>query len=223
MAKEKKPKKIRIRLVKLRSELDLGRLGCSFSQEQKYMFAAVKNGAKILFIAGENIAETRLAYYVETERLDSYAVYSTSSGTESFRISGLISEQAHPSVCRFPIMQIDYNAFIEKELKPGDIYYVRAEDYRDIIRIVVSNSLNSESLGMVYSFVKGDKVIIGSLEIIADDKKVFVYAYADIEPGHAFFSYDYSNGSINATDAFSENSYIYVRIINLAEGFPLFK
>ncbi len=224
LAKVKSPRGIEIEFIPLSSELDLGRLACNFSSDPKNLFAMEYDGNRV-FAFGEIVGSTRLAYYIESADDRGYAVYSAKNenDTETFRITQAIAEEPKPNSYRFPIIKLEKKSLLEKGVKQNDIIYVKAQDYKSLLNGVINNSLNGESMGMVYSFESNGIRYVGSFDIITDDAKVFVYAELEDTAMHSFFAYDYSNGSLRKTERFSENSYIYVRIINLAVPLPYFK
>lgn len=223
--KEKKePKAIYVNLLQLEDKLDIGRLAYTMGQEVKAIYAMDIGGKRSVFLLGEFIGETRMLYYFPEETSGSYAVYSpkNENGVESFEITGRLTAYASLGVSRIPIIELDNKNFKTKEPKPEGILYVKAKKYEDIVNAVISGNINGDGIGMVYKFRYGGKTYIGSFEIITDDKKVFVYAETEDFDG-SFYVYDYSSGKISTARSFSENSYIYVRIINLAAPMPNFK
>ena len=223
--KEKKePKLIYVNPLRLADKLDIGRLAYTMGQEVKVVYAMDIEGKRSIFLLGEFIGETRMLYYVPEEAQGSYAVYSpkNESRLESFEITGRLTAYASLGISRIPIIELDNKNFKAKEPKPESILYVKAKKYEDIVNAVISGNINGDSMGMVYKFGSNGKTYIGSFEIITDDKKVFVYAETESFDG-SFYVYDYSSGKISTAKSFSENSYIYVRIINLAAPMPNFK
>jgi hypothetical protein len=223
--KEKKePKLIYVNPLRLADKLDIGRLAYTMGQEVKVVYAMDIEGKRSIFLLGEFIGETRMLYYVPEEAQGSYAVYSpkNENGLESFEITGRLTAYASLGISRIPIIELDSKNFKAKEPKPESILYVKAKKYEDIVNAVISGNINGDSMGMVYKFSYAGKTYIGSFEIITDDKKVFVYAETEGFDG-SFYVYDYSSGKISTAKSFSENSYIYVRIINLTAPMPNFK
>lgn len=223
--KEKKePKFIYVNQLQLADKLDMGRLAYTMGQEVKVIYSMDIEGKRSIFLLGEFIGDTRMLYYVPEEASGSYAVYSpkNENGLESFEITDKIGPYANLAISRIPIMELDNKNFKSKDPKPESILYVRAKKYSDVINAVINGNINGDSIGMVYKFHYRGKIYIGSFEIITDDKKVFVYAEAEDSDG-SFYVYDYSSGRISTAKSFSDSSYIYVRIINLAAPMPNFK
>jgi hypothetical protein len=223
--KEKKePKLIYVNPLQLSDKLDIGRLAYTMGQEVKVIYAMDIEGKRSIFLLGEFIGDTRMLYYVPEEASGSYAVYSPKNENrlESFEITDRLGSYASLGVSRIPIIELDNKNFKSKDPKPENILYVKAKRYGDIINAVINGNINGDSIGMVYKFRYGGKAYIGSFEIITDDKKVFVYAETE-DPDGSFYVYDYSSGRISTAKSFSESSYIYVRIINLAAPMPNFK
>ena len=223
--KEKKePKFIYTNPLQLADKLDIGRLAYTMGQEVKVFYVMDIGGKRSIFLLGEFIGDTRMLYYFPEEASGSYAVYSpkNENGVESFEITDMLGSHASFTVSRIPIIELESKNFKTKEPKPESILYVKAKKYEDIVNAVISGNINGDSMGMIYKFRYEGKTYIGSFEIITDDKKVFVYAETEDFDG-SFYVYDYSSGKISTARSFSENSYIYVRIINLAAPMPNFK
>jgi hypothetical protein len=227
MVKKKKEQKwVYFQPIKVESTLDFGRLAYSSSQDSRNLFLLKLKEVKALCVLGEFIGDTRMLYYTPMEKSGSYAVYSPKDEHEDeiFEITDALSQYTKIGVARMPIIAIEGSVFKEKELKKDSILYVRAQNHRDIINAIINGNLNSDGMGMVYRFTYSGKAYIGSFEIITDDKKVFVYAEdKDASPNNAFYAYDYSSNTTFKAKGISENSYIYVRIINLAAPMPYFK
>ncbi|MEM0154298.1 MAG: hypothetical protein QW814_00480 [Methanothrix sp.] len=223
--KEKKNTKfIYVSPLQLADKLDIGRLAYTMSQEVKAIYVMDVNGRHSIFLLGEFLGDTRMLYYVPEDVTGSYAIYSpkNDNGLESFEIANEPGSYANLGISRIPLIELDSKNFKSKEPKPESILYVKAKRYEDVVNAVISGNINGDSIGMVYKFHYEGKTYIGSFEIITDDKKVFVYAETEDFEG-SFYVYDYSRGKISTAKSFSENSYIYVRIINLAAPMPHFK
>ncbi len=221
---KKEPKSIYVNQLQLADKLDIGRLAYTMGQEVKVIYAMDIGGKRSIFLLGEFIGDVRMLYYFPEESSGSYAVYSpkNENGLESFEITDTPGSHASLAVSRIPIIELDSKNFKSKEPKPESILYVKAKKYGDVVNAIISGNINGDSMGMVYKFRSGGRTYIGSFEIITDDKKVFVYSEIEDFDG-SFYVYDYSSGKISTAKSFSENSYIYVRIINLAAPMPNFK
>ena len=224
--KKKEPKGVYFQPIKLESAQDLGRLVYSSSQDSRNLFLLELKEGRSLCVFGEFVGDTRMLYYVPFDKRGSYAVYSPKDehGKESFEVTDKLNQYANIGVAKMPMIALEGSVFKEKGLKQDGILYVRAKGQQDIINAIIIGSINGEGIGMVYRFKYLNKAYIGSFEIITDDKKVFVYAEDSAESANnAFYMYDYSHNTTRKVKSFSESSYIYVRIINLAAPMPYFK
>lgn len=221
---DKKPKNIYFSPVRVASFADLGRLAYGSGHESRNLFLLQLGKELSLCLPGEFIGGIRMLYWIGIDKPYKYAVYvpKDENGNESFTLNDKLNAHARMDAFHMPVVELDNSTFKEKQIKENAILYVKAKNYADVLNAVINESISDESLGMVYRFEYKGKHYIGSFDIITDDQKVFVYAEDDGSNG-SFYMYDYSNGSIRKTNTFSESSYIYVRIINLASPMPNFK
>ena len=78
----------------------------------------------------------------------------------------------------------------------------------------------------LYAFsMKGKSFLCGfdMIDELCDDRKTFYYAAVKDKKRGGFAKYGYADNTFGFTDTVGEHSYIYIKIINLAEPFQFFK
>jgi hypothetical protein len=227
---DKKGKGISIKLVKLGSLLDLARNACTFSTGARPVFMIKKDGRYLVVTLGIHIGETRTAFYAESKKSGNFLLYcpkSPANGEETAEIvESPESYMADQSSYKIPIVGISGKAFVEeKDYRKGRVECVEALDPGSVVRSVIGRASEDEApMPKVYSFTYKSERYIGSFQVLEDeDIKVFCYAKAGTEKAFSFFRYNYTDGRLDQTDSLGEHSFIYTRVINLAEPFPFFK
>jgi len=103
---------------------------------------------------------------------------------------------------------------------------IKVGRYESLVKSLVKKAVEKEEIEKAYIFEKNSKYYIGVfdlLEELTDNKKSFYYAELKEYSESSFIRYNYSSDKIEFTKDFGEHSYLYIKLINLAEPFPFFK
>lgn len=221
------PKGKEILYVKVASLGDLCRYCCNFDYTTDNVFLSRKNGRQRIIAFGETIGNTLIAYYTETNaetRMIRYTMPDSQSQKE--RAVFVKSAEEQPSHY-LSLIEIDLGSIREaRKLKKGDIATVRMADETSLINAVIKKSMRSEMLMHLYAFGHKGNLVLGAFELIdelTDDIKTFYYTLAKDRRVTSFARYDYINNKVDFTNTIGEHSYMYTKIISLAEPLPFFK
>ncbi len=220
-SKEKNEAK-KILWIKAKKDLDLVRGACSFDTYSKELLILKKNGKNILFLLGEELDDTTIAYYVENPASGRVIAYSASSEGERISyISRPMTEQLNLHYIN--ILPID--SFPFDESKKADVIKVGINESDSLIRSIIKKAIEKEEIERAYIFESKGKKFIGVFDLfeeLTNSKKVFYYAELSSYAESAFIRYNYSSDKIEFTNEFGEHSYLYIKLVNLAEPFPFF-
>ena len=211
--------------VKLASLNDLCRYVENFDYTASNI-VCMKDGSSYRLMAfGEQLENVMLAYYVNTtsgERIISYT-YPSSSGQEEN--SHFVEEiGTHPNHY-VNIIEIDGASFkTAKRLKPVPL--VKISTPESLITAVIRRGMSGELLPQIYSFQHSGKAMLCAFDLIeelSEGQRTLYWAEARSKPKANFARYKYSDNKVDFADHMGEHSYMYAKIINLAEPFPFFK
>ena len=205
---------------------DIVRFATRFDSSAKELIRA-KFGKKHRIIAlSESIAEAVIALYKEIEVDADTIRYEYSAGANRTQfVSGV--EQRQPGVSFVNLVGIDISKF--KAAKPGtvkNVECVRVTGIDSLIKGLIKRSVIRETIEYAYSFPYRGRTIIGAFDLIEElsgERKTFYYSASSSKAKTGFARYNYTTDKLDFSDEFGEHSYMYVKIINLAEPFPFFK
>lgn len=211
--------------MKVASLGDLCRLAANLDFSSESLIRDSKDGERIMLL-GEGMGNTVVAYYVETKEKGSLIKYTfPEHGRYLENVEFVQGAEAQPNHY-ISILSADLGSFKStKKINPKDVLQIRMGSPGDIINAVIRKAVRNEALLHLYAFKeKGKTVICGFdlLDQLNDDQRTFYYAMAKEEPS-GFARYSYSTNRFEFTNTVGEYSYMYVKIINLAEKFPFFK
>jgi hypothetical protein len=213
-------------LVELSSPTDLGRHAFTFeSNIQNNLCAFTRSGRYNVLSFGETIGGSRLLYYYPFASPGNFGRYYPGSPyiKESFDLAN--SPSHDPQSYNMPIIELSPKLFDgDAHGAARKVINAHVSDYKSIIKGMVNRSLQEESIGRVYAFDYKRTSFIGSFDLLSDDS-VDILSYSETPRGRAccFYSYDYTNDIVQETDRLIGNTFIYVRVINLARSFDFFK
>lgn len=227
MPSKNKPKGKGILYVKLSSMADLARYAYNFDFSSKSIILSRQQGKPRLIALGECIKESVIGYYVSVETQHSFIRYSFPSSSDITE-SAVFSETAEGSEKdHISIFRVDLGDF--RELKAAgrdDVQQIKVETTQDLMHAAIKKSLREESFALLYAFeARGRRFICGFdlIDELADDRKTFYYAETKDKTKGGFARYSYSSNTFEFAETVGEHSYIYIKIISLAEPFPFFK
>ncbi len=213
--------------VKLGSLSDLARYACMFDSSAAETFYEGKESK--LFSFGEHVGNTLIAYYVEAKKRAEtirYA-YAMPDSSESAELANYIDvQQFHTYYIN--IIGMDLQKFHRaRGLEQKDMDCIRIDRTEDLTKAVLKKAIENEMIGHAYVFTYKGNTVIGAFDIVdalIDDKRAFYYVVAKESETNAknacFIRYNYSANSHEFTNEFGEHSYMYIKLIHLAEPFP---
>jgi hypothetical protein len=221
-SKKVKNKAKKILPIKAKSVLDIIRGACSFDTYSKDLLAFRKGNKNFLYLLGEELDDTIIAYYVNTDEIGEFAIYSATTEGEQLNFSNEYKEQFNAHYINIILLE----SFPFEERKGEEPIIIKVERYESLIKSLVKKAVEKEEIEKAYIFENKSKYYIGVfdlLEELTDNKKTFYYAELKEYSESSFIRYNYSSDKIEFTKDFGEHSYLYVKLINLAEPFPFFK
>lgn len=206
---------------------ELCRFSCNFDFTADNLFLS-RNGGKTTIIAlAESIANATLAFYVEAEPKSNLIKY-TMPMSEHQKEQSVFAQNAGEQPGHYiNIIDVEMKKFKPaKGVKKNELNIVKMGDTSSIINAVIKRSVKNEFLMHLYSFnYKGNLVLCGFdlIDELIDETKTLYYSVSKIKEPTSFARYDYINNKVEFTNTIGEHSYMYTKIINLAEPFPFFK
>ncbi|MCL5413046.1 MAG: hypothetical protein M1569_01430 [Candidatus Marsarchaeota archaeon] len=212
--------------IKLKSLDDLCRYASNFDYTNSCIMSIKSGGGLRLFAIGESVCDSSIAYYVNIERQEHMISYTYPMPGESEN-SHFLESPSLQQHYYMGIINISSAGFREaKALKGKEPAIVRLEAPIDLIIAAIKRGVSSESIPQIYAFDCKGKLIMCCFDVIeelADDNHIMYYTVADSTGSSNFVRYKYNENKIDFTDYMGEHSYMYAKIINLAEPFPFFK
>lgn len=189
---------------------------------------SVKSGEGYrIFILGEPIGDTTLAYYIGIPNREHAVSYSYPSETGMQENAHFTESKTGLQNHYMNIIGLDSSSFKEAaKIKAKDLITIRLDSVEDLVSAAIKRGIAADSLYNLYSFdYKGRQVLCGFdvIEELSDDTRILYYALPDTTIKGKFARYKYSENKIDFTDYMGEHSYMYAKIIPLAEPYPFFK
>jgi hypothetical protein len=212
--------------IPLRSELDLVRCACRFSHNSADILVSEHTHSEGLvgYVPSETVGKCILAYTARISTGSDSLVYSYDDLSHAETIADYNpTDSAVPKTnsYRIGLTRINLSNFDTKGgMAKNGINFVRMEKHEDLIKSVIKKSLYKEELENIFIFKYKGKNVLYAFDIIeslADETHVLYYAMFDIEIEGLFARYNYSSGSVDFSNAFGEHSYMYVKLIFLAD------
>ena len=224
---QKQPRR-KILYVKLASLDDLSRMVCNFNYTSSQVLSLKFESAYRIFAIGAELCSgTAIAYYLNSARQEhsiGYTYPSSPGQAEGSYFMPHGSENAGVKIGIINISDTQAMAANPRSVKP--LLTARLETCHDLVSAALMHYAGSETIPCLYSFQSGKRRILFALnilEISSDDQDMLCYSYQETPEPHKFARYKYSENKVDFTDHIGEHSYMYAKIINLAEPFPLFK
>lgn len=216
--------KIRVFFIKVNSIEDIARLGCSFNNSIKTLYAIDLKNKKRLFLFGEKIKGVRNIYYYDTDTIDNFGIYFIENNREKFKfVNALKDSDNNYKIYKFLIIEVE-NAFKEAKIKKT-IKLIRIKDYKAMIKRLIIKSIENEIIQKVYLFDYNKHKIIGAFNLF-NNEELFAYSVIEDEKNenNCFFKYNFSEDSLKTIKYIDNTSIdIYIKIINLSQAFDFFK
>lgn len=213
--------------IKLKSLDDLCRYVCNFDYTNSSLMLTKEGSQQRLFAVGETVGDSTIAYYVNVTKPEQVISYTYPSYDNQSENSHFLEAPAHQQSHYMNIINIRRSGFKQSKLNaPKDLITIELEDSSDLIKAIIKRGVSSESIPQIYAFEYGKKTIMCGFDVIeelSDDVKILYYAVSSSTKRENFARYKYSENKVDFTDFLGEHSYMYAKIINLAEPYPFFK
>jgi hypothetical protein len=212
--------------IRLKSLSDFARNVTSFSADIRTIFAIKEKDSYRLFAPGIKLDEnTRLIYYINAKKIGACITYQPMTQTEQevAEIRETMTQPKSTGAHNMPIIELGSNPFGAPHKGDLKMSCVCVKDYKALVKWVIAKFMDNDNIGKVLAFRKGKEMFISSLSLGEEDDKMFVYAKVPLTKEYSFFRYNYTEDKVEPTDMFGEHSFLYVRIINLAETPSFFK
>lgn len=227
MKSKRKARQRKLLYVKLASLADLCRYACNFDYTNSSVMAVRSGPGYVIFAMGEEICGTSMAYYVNSATKESMISYTYPSWPAQPEEAHFTEQFSSQGVHCMNIMNIGRADLKPAALKPSAApAIVELSDPHDLIRAVIRKGVQTESIQHVYSFAhRGSAVLCAfdAVEELSGEEKTLYYSVQKGGTHGNFARYKYSENEVDFTGYMGEHSYMYVKIINLAEPFPFFK
>ncbi|MDE1823838.1 MAG: hypothetical protein KGH74_00895 [Candidatus Micrarchaeota archaeon] len=213
--------------VKVSSTTDLCRYCCGYDFNTDMLLRAGEGSSRRLVALGEQAGNVTIGYYVETKEEKPIIIYKFPEfGKWSESIEFVESVDPQPGNY-ISVIDISFKDIRKaKRLNAKDVMQVEMRKPDSIVNAAIRKGMRNESLPYLYSFEFRKKRILCGFDLIEglnDDKRILYYAVIDKKESSGFIRWSYTANRFDFTDVIGEYSYIYVKIINLAEPFSFFK
>jgi len=214
----------KIMYIKAKSLDDIVRYACRFDSSPGELLSAKVDGEDRLIALGESIDDSNIAYYTSSTTTSKIIKYDF--GASENKIEFIHSIDQKPNSQYIEIVSFETFPFkTTKTLKKELIAQIKVKGSDDLIKSVIRKAVEKEEIGSAYVFSSRGKTYIAAFDIIeslTDSLKTFYYAEMHNYKNEEFARYDYSKNTIDFSDEFGEHTYLYVKLIKLAEPFPFF-
>jgi len=223
-SKKSKSTKKAVYPVQLKSLADLALNATSFDGFRP-IYAFKEGDHYVLYAQSLKIGDPQLIFCLNQKKIGKNIIFRpqtpTERGTCEF-IDTAASKMPPPNTHIFPIIEFEKAPHEVKEGKLK-INQIKVVSFEKLLKGIMMQHMDS-GVGKVFAFRHKGEIYISTFHIIDDDDiKTFSYAKTGLDRDYGFFRYNYTEDRIEPTDVFGESSYLYVRIIHLAEAFPFFK
>ena len=179
-----------------------------------------------LMAIGEQIGNTLVAYYVHADKKENCVRYKFSSSAKEPEIAEF-ADAIDEGKSGMNIIEVNLGYIKEaKDVEKDQIEQISIPSPGDLMNAAVKKAVREESFMSLYSFVYNNKRYIAGFELLdelSNEKKTFYYSMLKNNSTAGYAKYKYSDNTFEFTETVEEHSYIYVKIINLAEPFQFFK
>ncbi len=202
----------------------MARLACNFNFTSSNVFASRQGNRTVLYALGDKLDGVVLAYSIEARETAKYLLYRPpeNSDSEKAKLSN-VQEEGWNAIS---ILSMDIGGFgFVKEVKKSKFRSIKLESFEDLVKLAIGSPHDEDNtLSQLCCFKDGDGRVAYGIDLVPglnDDCFTVYYARASSAQKFGFAMYDYKSGKVDFTDSVGEHSYMYLKIINLAER-PVF-
>lgn len=224
MAKKEKAKDLLIPL-RLLSVEDLARYSYNFDFTYENVFTCRTRKERILYAFGERIGDGTVVYFTEMKQPARSLLYKPPENGEQ-ELAQLLpgtgaSENGITSVLEMPLPGLE----LPKPPKPPKPKTMMLGSIADLIKLAIKGAGKEDGLMHLCCFEEHGKTVLYGTDLVPqlhDDISIVYYATAPTASRKGFAMYDYKTGAAELTGSVGEHSYMYLKIVNLAERPPFF-
>ena len=222
-----RPKKRKILYIKLSSLDDLCRYACNFDYTNSTVMSIRSASAYRIFAIGEDLGEASIAYYINSASKESLISYTYPSSPSQRENSHFTDQMGGPQSHCMGIISIDNAGFKQAAAKGiKRITMMGLSSPHDLVSAIVKSASGGSTIPRMYAFNHGGRKALCAFDAIAElsgDDNILYYSFTEKNVPGSFARYKYTENKVDFTEHMGEHSYMYVKIINLAEPFPFFK
>ncbi|MHB1830335.1 MAG: hypothetical protein ACYCO0_02990 [Candidatus Micrarchaeaceae archaeon] len=222
-----KSKKRKMLYIKLSSLDDLCRYACNFDYTNATIMSIKAPSGYRIFAIGEELGETYISYYINAakkESLISYSYPSSSSQRENSHFTEQVGGVQSHCMSVISIANAGFKQAAANGIRGTML--IGLSSPHDIVSAIVKSAAGGSTIPHMYSFDYGGRKALCAFDAIPElsgEDNILYYSFMEKNATGSFARYKYAENKVDFTDYMGEHSYMYVKIINLAEPFPFFK
>ncbi len=206
--------------VQLHSLEDIARLAYNFNFTSNSVFAGTSGTHTVLYAFGEKLDGVVLTYTFTAEHLTKFLLYRPPENSDDEKARFSDSTEEGWQVVNILSMNIG-KLGISKTAGKAKFKYVEMGSFEDLVKLAINSSSGEDNtLAQLYCFESNTGCVAYGLDLIdrLHDGECIVY-YTNLKEHNkkGFALYDYKTGRVAFTGNVGEHSYMYLKIINLAE------
>ena len=212
--------------VRVDSLEDIARLAYNFNFTSENVFASDTGEGITLYALGEKLDGVVLAYSIPAAYSGGFLLYRPpeNSEEEKARMSHHLEDGWQAiNVLGMHIEELG----LSKNAGRIKFKHVEMGSLEDLVKLAIKGSSDDDNtLSRLYCFSEGAGSIVYGLDLIGslhDGDCIVYYAKVKTQNRNGFAMYDYKTGRVAFTGSVGEHSYMYLKIINLAEKPAFFR
>ncbi len=211
--------------VKLASLDDLCRYASNFDYTASNIISVKSSNSHSLIVFGEHLEGAVVAYYINTPSAERMICYTYPSSISQSENSHFVTEMGSPPNHFMNILDID-GKNLKKNTKAPKVPIVKVGSVDELVIAVIRKGIANECFAQMYSFNNGKNTVFCAFDILeelSEGPTTLYYAVSNKNQNAGFARYKYTENKVDFTGYMGEHSYMYAKIIKLAEPFPFFK
>ncbi|MGC8710286.1 MAG: hypothetical protein ACP5RF_01600 [Candidatus Micrarchaeia archaeon] len=211
--------------VKVSGLEDIVRYASKFDSNSRGLLNLNVDGSDRIVAIGESIDDSAIAYYINFKPREKIIRYDFGSDGDKITFTDSVDQNRLNSQY-IEIIALDMLPFkTAKTVKKEALAQIKVKESNDLIKSIIRKAVENEEIGCAYVFNYKGKAYIAAFDVLEgleDTIKTFYYAELHNYKNEGFARYDYSKNVIDFSNGFGEHTYLYVKLIRLAEHFPFF-
>ncbi|MGI0141235.1 MAG: hypothetical protein ACREBF_01110 [Candidatus Micrarchaeales archaeon] len=205
---------------------DIARFSSRFDTSARELLIWNSGGKHRVIALAESLGSKVIALYkdIKVEADTIRYVYGTE---QQNRVEFVSSFEQQNGSSYTNLIDIDLSKFKPaKSTAIKDIGCVRIKKIDDMVKSAIKRGAMREGIEYLYAFPYKGKTVLGAFDIVEElsgEKKTFYYSISNVKMKYGFARYKFATNAVDFSNDFGEHSYLYVKIINLAQQFAFFK